>query len=68
LNQDNLLFALMQKVTKKSRANAMLRRFAGPRTTVTLYLLFDTFYSSLSHYEVHHLVFLKIKNEMAENR
>jgi hypothetical protein len=32
LNQDNLLFALMQKVTKTSRQTRLLRRFASPRT------------------------------------
>jgi hypothetical protein len=28
--EDDLLFALMQKVTKRSRQTRMLRRFAGP--------------------------------------
>jgi hypothetical protein len=37
----------MQKVTKKIKANAMLRRFASPRTTVTPRLLFSVFYLNL---------------------
>jgi hypothetical protein len=51
LYQDNLLFALMQKVTKKSRQTRMLRRFAGPphnnhKVLVTSIHLFTVFLSN----------------------
>jgi hypothetical protein len=42
--------------------------FVGPATTVTPHLWLDTFDLGLSHYESTSLSFLKIKNQMAENR
>ena len=47
MNQDYLLFALMQKVTKRSRQTRMLRRFADPRTTVTPLLFLNVSHFNL---------------------